>query len=504
MLNISQLISMLMSGVGLKFAAMAILTSSAVVISCKDRKDHVSTDLQEAGFQVTAEDWFRACREGNVEVMKKFLSAGFSKDTLDAEGNTSLHVAVVAGQEGVADFLLRKGIPIDVKGAKGRTPLMAAAAAGKADSVGWLLRQGADPQAKDDEGYKALMISVREGNSKAVEQLAPYDREDLDSALLLAALLGKANVIDSLTNYGASVYSRMEDGRTPLMIAAENGHGEAVKLLIDLGSSRYTVDGEGRTAAVLAEESGHAEIASLILQEPAPDDLALPSPEEISTEMDVAVDAAMDPSREPQVVRNAPAGADQAAGGAKRGTAPIDGAVIGLGAAANAEQAKSPSRKTPPVVMRYYRETDVPIQVERIQGDAAVLKISGGKSREVVVKPGENFPGSSLYVIRAGRRMEQGKLTNGKEIEISVVTVEDRRTGQTREWISGRPATAHDPIALLEDPVTGKRYTAKPGHRFRSADGGEFLISDVRSNQVVIEDLASGEVQTVLLHGPRG
>lgn len=486
-----------------------VVLSAGTVVSCKDRKDHVGADLKEAGYQVTAEDWFRACREGNIEVMKKFLSAGFSKDTVDGSGDGSLHIAAVAGQQGVADFLLRRGIPIDVKGAKGRTPLMAAAAAGQAEMVSWLLRQGADPQMKDDDGYKALMISVREGSSKAVEQLAPYDREDLDNALLLAALLGKANVIDSLTNYGASVYARMEDGRTPLMIAAENGHLDAVKLLIELGASRYTVNAEGKTAAMLAEEVGHPEIASWINEGPKPDELAFQKPEEISAQMDVAVDAAAkgdgsggeDVSGEPRTISNS----DVAVSEGKRSSVPIEGAVIGMPRSTGpAPEAPVTADREPLVVMRYYRESEVPVDVTRIQGDAAVLKISGKTSREVTLRAGDSIPNSSLRIIRVGRRMEDSKVAEGKLMEVSVVEVEDRRTGLKREWISGRASTTHDPIALLEDPTTGKRYTAKPGQRFRSADGAEFLVTDVRSNQIVIEDVGSGEVRTIPLRGPRG
>ena len=111
--------------------------------------------------------------------------------------------------------------------------------------VRWLLRQGADPRLKDKEGFTPLMLAVREGKSGSVGELASYNREDLDPALLLAALVGRADVIDALTNFGASVYARMEDGRTPLMIAAENGHVDAVKLLLDIGASRFTTDPEG-------------------------------------------------------------------------------------------------------------------------------------------------------------------------------------------------------------------------------------------------------------------
>jgi hypothetical protein len=100
--------------------------------------------------------------------------------------------------------------------------------------------------------------------------------------------------------------------------------------------------------------------------------------------------------------------------------------------------------------------------------------------------------------------MESGKLNLGQPMEVSVVEVKDSSTGTTREWISGVPSSAHDPVALVEDAATGRRYTAMPGQRFKSADGAEFVISDVRPNQIVIEDAASGAVQTIPLSGPRG
>ena len=69
---------------------------------------------------------------------------------------------------------------------------------------------------------------------------------------------------------------------------------------------------------------------------------------------------------------------------------------------------------------------------------------------------------------------------------------------------AGVPAGAHDPVALVEDAATGKRYTAVPGQRFKSAGGAQFIVSDVRPDQMVIEDAATGAVQTIPLRGPRG
>jgi hypothetical protein len=100
--------------------------------------------------------------------------------------------------------------------------------------------------------------------------------------------------------------------------------------------------------------------------------------------------------------------------------------------------------------------------------------------------------------------MEDSKLNLGRPTEVSVVEVRDTATGVSREWISGVPASAHDPVALVEDATTGQRYTATPGQRFKSADGTEFVVSDVRPNQIVIEDAATKAVRTLPLRGPRG
>ena len=82
--------------------------------------------------------------------------------------------------------------------------------------------------------------------------------------------------------------------------------------------------------------------------------------------------------------------------------------------------------------------------------------------------------------------------------------VRDATTGGSREWISGVPSKAHDPAALVEDAATGRRYLAFPGQRFKTADGTEYLISDIRPNQMVLQETASGAVRTIPLRGPRG
>jgi ankyrin repeat protein len=476
----------------------------------------VKSDLGEAGYQLTTADWFRASRGNDASALKKFVAGGFATDTRDEKGDSALHAAAFTGAQDSADFLLDRGMSVDLRGAADRTPLMSAVMGGQTSMVRWLLRQGADPRVKDKEGFAPLMLAVREGKPGPVEELAPYNRENLDPAILLAALVGRTEVIDTLTNYGASVYARMEDGRTPLMIAAENGHAESVELLLDIGASRLSTDAAGHTAADLATTAGHAEIVALLSREPLPGELVLETPAEIAKSMDAYVDAAAAPvSPDGKNPDSDPASPDAVRKPASP-SIPIQGQVLSAAVAADAPPAGNPdpspppastgkdAPRLPPLVMRHYRESELPVQVRSVEGEAATLAINGKSPHDVKVRPGETVPGSRLVVLRVQRRMESSKLNLGKPMEVSVVEVRDTATGATREWISGMPSGAHDPIALIEDSATGRRYTASPGQRFKTADGGEFIISDVRPNQLVIEDAATGTVQTIPLRGPRG
>ncbi len=568
--------------------------------NCRKKSEALGKEIREAGYEMTAEGWFGAVAADDVAVMRKMVDGGFDTKVLNAEGDGALHVAAIGGAKEAAGFLLNKGFPINLKGAKGRTPLMAAVMADKPGMVQWLLRQGADPKLKDDDGFMPLMLAVTSGGKRSVEELAPYNREDLDSALLLASLVGQAEVIDALTNYGASVYARMEDGRTPLMLAAQNGHKKAAAMLIDIGASRFATIESGDTAQSLAVAAGHADLAGMIEKGFSGDVLALESDEQIAGQMeeyvaenqaepeeplaDGAITEAGDDAKNSggdavaisdpkdaagavpwnaqvpgqgdgqldKLPRNQYRAEGDVVGQLPDGTRnessrALDGAIIGGAAGAPAgrnepvksfegatvsKAGKRTNAKLPdgreievtgmtgtaaaageqgnvpvenlPLVMRHYRQRELPVEVKNVSGGVASLHLAGAQPKEVQVRAGEKIPGSDLVVVKVFTRTEHGKLNGGQPIEVGVVEVEDTDSGLKREWLQGRPASGHDPVALVEDAATGQRYLAKPGQKFHSEDGREFIVNDVRPAQLVIEDAESGEVRTLRLRGPRG
>jgi len=482
-------------------AVCAVLAALLLLTACRKPADAGKAELDDAGYAMTQGDWFRAVEENNVSVMKRFVQAGMDWKAADGEGNLAIHRAATAGAREAAGFLLEKGMDVNVRGAAGLTPLMNAAVHGRGEMVRWMLRHGGDPQAVTEDGYNALMLAVKEGQAGAVQELAVVQRSSLDQGLLLASLTGRHEVIDTLTSHGASVYVTMEDGRTPLMLAAENGHEDAVRLLLDIGANRHAVDENGLSAGEHAAANGYHEIVMLIRNEKGDESVSLAGPVELKEEMGKVVDRALGDGHGGEGGTGRRAGAVAMLEGAELSAAVPAGGATGSGTRVEGGAVEV---ALPPLAMRFYQERQVPLRVISVEQGNARVEMEAEPRSEALVAVGQELPGTSIVLVRAERRMQEGKLNLGQPMEVSVVEVRDTRTGVVREWLAGQPATAHDPVAVVEDEASGQMYVASAGQRFRSADGVEFVVRDVRSNQIVIEDVASGEVVTLPLRGPRG
>jgi ankyrin repeat protein len=441
---------------------MGVAVLIGLLGGCGDREDAASGDLGDAGYSMTAGDFFRAAEAGDTAALGRFLQGGFDLDTRDEAGDSVLHVAAAAGQDEVIGYLLDRGMSVNAPGAGGASPLAAAVAAGETGSVRYLLRNGADPDQRDSEEFKPLMRAVETGRVEVVEELAPYVRHDLDTALLMAALLGKPGMIDALTNYGASVYARTDDGRTALMVAAEQGHLGAARMLLEIGANRFATDGDGRIAAELAEAGGHTELAAELravgsetgfgLEEPA-----WPEWEDAVADAGDAGEGVIGPDGGADVivegipaetgagdplaaVPEAPAGSPGPEEAASAGEMPWNRPQPGEGAAtfgdhfgeARPAAAGSAPRSIkgatisrrkpvadepvplPAIAMRSFREPALPLRVESAGPGVARVRVLGGPAEDVEVAEGARVPGSRLKVVRIDRRVDHSKLNNGQ------------------------------------------------------------------------------------------
>jgi ankyrin repeat protein len=462
---------------GSRLACGLTLLVGILSSGCGDSEKSAAGDLAEAGYSLTHEEFFRAAQTNDVEALRKFTRAGFDLNLVDARGMGALHHAAAMGMVEAAAWLLDNKAAIERPAADGRTPLMVAAHAGQAKMVAYLLRQGANPALRDSAGFKPIMLAVAAGHAPAVEALAARSREDLDAALLLAAALGRTEVVDVLTRYGASVYARMDDGRTVLMLAAENGHAATAALLVELGANRFSLGPNEQTAAQLAAAAGHQDLAAALKAAPVADDLSLP-------------DLGGDPAHlAAMALPNTPAAAP--------GTVvSLDGARL----AAGPDVANT-------LTMRGYRETPLPLAFEKVTGTRARLRLLFGDQPAVDLAAGESIPNTQLRVLRVERKFDHSKLNEGQPVDVSLVEIEDPASGTRRTLIANHEAAAHDPFAVLQELPDGRMLVARQGQQFTTSDGASWSVVDVRPTQIVIERAdRSGAPITLPLAGnnPKG
>ena len=145
---------------------------------------------------------------GNLELTRKWLSAGANPNVADDDGNTALNLAAAGGHTEVVKTLLSAGANPNAVNNRGLTALILAARKRHAEIVKMLLEAGANPNAKDNDGDTALRSAY--GHFEIVK-------------MLLAA--------------GANPNAGVDEGYTALFEAAKYGHSKIVKMLLSAGAN---------------------------------------------------------------------------------------------------------------------------------------------------------------------------------------------------------------------------------------------------------------------------
>lgn len=113
------------------------------------------------------------------------------------------------------------------------------------------------------DGAKAGNIALMQQQlSQGVDVNAVYNR---DTALVWAANEGKAEAAAWLIDNGANVNLPVQEGKyTPLMVAAVMGKMNVVVLLLERGAQAAAINSEGKSVVQMAREHSRNDIAAYI------------------------------------------------------------------------------------------------------------------------------------------------------------------------------------------------------------------------------------------------
>lgn len=162
----------------------------------------------------------------------------------------------------------------DIKDSQEQTPLHLAAEAGHESVVSTLLDSEANPCAMAVNGQTPLLLAAKSGQLRVVKRLLKsskhcFQQEELDNALLLAAVEKNEPVINELHKNGArSNRLQISEGMTALHWTLRMGFVASAKLLIqsqDQADIDFTDEAKKQSALLMASEKGLTSVVTLLL-----------------------------------------------------------------------------------------------------------------------------------------------------------------------------------------------------------------------------------------------
>jgi ankyrin repeat protein len=231
----------------------------------------------------------QAAGGGHKAMVELLLQHGAAVNAAEGDSQTALHRAAARGYLSVTETLLAAKADVNAQAENGRTPLMLAVEKGVVPVAAALLAHGADPNiiCRPRQGWTdrtttgaPLHFAVTRGD-EAMVALLLTNRADLtlrnplgESALDIAAILGKPGIVRQLIAAGANVnaVSSAQGDGTPLHLATLGGYREIVALLLEHGANpnvTANLSRSGVTPLMSAAALGNSEIASLLLKHKA-------------------------------------------------------------------------------------------------------------------------------------------------------------------------------------------------------------------------------------------
>lgn len=299
---------------------------TALIYACRWGRQFAVSRLLSAKASIKHEDangqtpLFHACSNGHVEVAEMLIRVSANVNKSDMYVVSPLHAALDNEDDSMVNLLLKAEASVNACDCQGRVPIMITMDTGSRRLFGTLVERRSDLDVCDRRGWNVVMYAVETGmlgevlpllakaGDRAKDVLRLYDPQgrntlhhaafhpDLtmatqsteslikldpdgakigdcngETAVHLAAELGRLDVLRLMIDKLGPVNFRNHRQETPLMYAAHGGHFASVIALVQdrghgpAGDATLT-DAEGKTLLMHACASGHLDLVNLILQ----------------------------------------------------------------------------------------------------------------------------------------------------------------------------------------------------------------------------------------------
>jgi hypothetical protein len=145
-----------------------------------------------------------------------------------------------------------------------------------------------------------------------------------------------------------------------------------------------------------------------------------------------------------------------------------------------------------------YRDVKLPFILQAVEGDKARIARVGGAEGDVeTVRAGQSLRGLSYKVDRVISRRDFDK--NGQPIDRSQVLLSDASTQEKVTLVKDMPAHSTASYAVISSAEGGQALKVRQGETFTwPAEGGaEYKVIDLRSEQVVVQEVATRKMWTI-------
>lgn len=252
--------------------------------------------------------------DGKVDVIRQLATERprLLQQSIDADGNTALGLALLLGEVEIVKTLIELGSNPNVANAfDGNHPLVILSKLRSEENskttafADILLGSGSNPlsevryqadsanrlDATQTPSYHEtpLLCCIRFQNEDLLRKMIEYNidinylnPETGTSPLMLAAALGYLNICNILIDAGAEINAHDHSGNTPIHLAIQ-GYGEAIPVverLLEAGADPEAVNEDGLTAAMVAKKLDKDACYRILMSQPTTEKMQPPAYEQ--------------------------------------------------------------------------------------------------------------------------------------------------------------------------------------------------------------------------------